>query len=130
MKASLFGGPYDGTALDHNDINLYTRFSPVGMLELPAAFNLINVTLTALRVLELHSNCGKIELNQSRFVPMNAAAKVLFVLPSADAVTESQRTISDEMTKTGLRRAAHRKEILDDEPDVTNRPAIQAASDD
>lgn len=31
MNAILHGGPYDGTALDHNDINLYTRFVPVGI---------------------------------------------------------------------------------------------------
>lgn len=31
MKAILQGGPYDGTALDDNDVNLYTRFIPVGI---------------------------------------------------------------------------------------------------
>jgi hypothetical protein len=31
MQAMLHGGPYDGITLDHNDINLYTRFLPVGI---------------------------------------------------------------------------------------------------
>ena len=31
MQAMLHGGPYDGIVLDHNDINLYTRFLPVGI---------------------------------------------------------------------------------------------------
>jgi len=31
MKAILNDGPYDGTELDHNDINLYTTFWPVGV---------------------------------------------------------------------------------------------------
>lgn len=31
MQAKLHGGPYDGIVLDHNDINLYTRFLPVGI---------------------------------------------------------------------------------------------------
>ncbi len=30
MDAILFDGPYDGTELDHNDVNLYTQFTPVG----------------------------------------------------------------------------------------------------
>ncbi len=30
MKAILDGGPYDGVELDHNDINLYTGFNPIG----------------------------------------------------------------------------------------------------
>jgi hypothetical protein len=31
MQATLHGGPYDGIVLDHHDINLYTRFVPVGI---------------------------------------------------------------------------------------------------
>lgn len=31
MHATLHGGPYDGLLVDHNDINLYTRFLPVGI---------------------------------------------------------------------------------------------------
>lgn len=31
MQATFHGGPYDGIVLDHNDINLYTRFLPVGI---------------------------------------------------------------------------------------------------
>jgi hypothetical protein len=31
MQATFHGGPYDGVVLDHNDINLYTRFLPVGI---------------------------------------------------------------------------------------------------
>lgn len=30
MIARLKGGPYDGIELDHNDINLYTAFTPIG----------------------------------------------------------------------------------------------------
>lgn len=31
MKAILLSGAYDGIVLDHNDINLYTQFVPVGI---------------------------------------------------------------------------------------------------
>lgn len=31
MNAVLYGGPYDGTAVDQNDINLYTKYVPVGI---------------------------------------------------------------------------------------------------
>jgi hypothetical protein len=31
MNAMLHGGPFDGTVLDHNDVNLYTLFHPVGI---------------------------------------------------------------------------------------------------
>jgi hypothetical protein len=31
MKATFSGGPYDGVVLDHNDITLYTRFTPIGI---------------------------------------------------------------------------------------------------
>jgi len=30
MEALLNDGPYDGTDLDHNDVNLYTQFVPIG----------------------------------------------------------------------------------------------------
>ena len=30
MQATLTGGPYDGTILDHNDIHLYARIYPAG----------------------------------------------------------------------------------------------------
>jgi hypothetical protein len=30
VKAKVIGGPYDGTELDANDVNLYTKFWPVG----------------------------------------------------------------------------------------------------
>jgi hypothetical protein len=33
MSAILRGGPYDGTSLNHNDINLYTRLISVGVRE-------------------------------------------------------------------------------------------------
>ena len=31
MEAKLFDGPYRGVSLDHNDVNLYTQFVPVGI---------------------------------------------------------------------------------------------------
>jgi len=31
MIARFVGGPYDGVELDHNDINLYCRFTPIGL---------------------------------------------------------------------------------------------------
>jgi hypothetical protein len=31
MRARFIGGPYDGIDLDHNDINLYTQFLPIGI---------------------------------------------------------------------------------------------------